>query len=80
MIAEIKRNNRSSILNYLEKQGVIISSVSVKNQIVNDNEGDALDGVIAAYATFKALINSKFQTLIEQKKLISWKGMYTFDF
>jgi hypothetical protein len=34
---------------------VSIHSVSVRSQILDDGGGDALDSVIAAFATFKAL-------------------------
>jgi hypothetical protein len=74
IIAEIKRDNRSSILNYLEKQGVIISSANIKNKIVTDDEGDGIDSIIAVYATFKARINPKFPNPDKTKEAYNLEG------
>ena len=51
-----KRATREKILRGMEKTGVLkVRKTSVRKRIVEDKGGDALDSVIAAYATFKAL-------------------------
>ena len=49
-----KRDNRKEILKYLESKGVCLASEKLRKIIIDDYEGDALDSIIAAYATFKA--------------------------
>jgi len=51
-----RRASREKILRGMEKTGVLkIGNSSVRKKSVEDKGGDALDSVIAAYATFKAL-------------------------
>jgi hypothetical protein len=48
--------SRGKILRGMEKTGVLkVRKTSVRKRIVEDKGGDALDSLIAAYATFKAL-------------------------
>ncbi|UCE35347.1 MAG: hypothetical protein JSV40_05445, partial [Deltaproteobacteria bacterium] len=47
---------REKILTSMEKTGVLkVRKTSVRKRIIEDRGGDALDSVIAGYATFKAL-------------------------
>lgn len=55
-----KYQARDYILEQLEKHGYLgIKDDSMRLRILGDTEGDALDSVIAAFATFKALRNSR---------------------
>jgi hypothetical protein len=51
-----RRAAREKILTSMEKTGAVkVGKSSVRKRIIEDRGGDALDSVIAAYATFKAL-------------------------
>ena len=51
-----RRAEREKILRGMEKTGVLkVEKTGVRKRIIEDRGGDALDSVIAAYATFKAL-------------------------
>jgi hypothetical protein len=51
-----RRAARETILTGMEKAGVVkVEKTSVHNRIIENSGGDALDSVIAAYATFKAM-------------------------
>ena len=53
-----RRVNRAHILEGIEKTGaIIIKPSALRSKILDDPEGDALDSVIAAFATFRALHN-----------------------
>ena len=53
---EIKRTSRERILESIQKTGVlIVKESSLRSAILSDRGGDALDSVIAAFATFRAL-------------------------
>ena len=53
-----KRAIRTHILEGIEKTGaVIIKPSALRSKILDDPDGDALDSVIAAFATFRALRN-----------------------
>jgi hypothetical protein len=52
------KNNRSEILEHLEKCGINFSSSKIRKNVLDDYKGDALDSIIAAYATFKAYKNN----------------------
>ncbi|MBN1133853.1 MAG: hypothetical protein JXA38_02825 [Methanosarcinaceae archaeon] len=51
---EVKQQSRSQILEYLSTRGVLVSS-DVLEIAIENSEGDALDSVIAAFATYRAL-------------------------
>jgi hypothetical protein len=46
---------RDAILRGLEERIAIVIPGWVRNDVLNDNEGDALDSIVAAVATFRAL-------------------------
>jgi hypothetical protein len=53
-----KRAIRAHILEETEKTGaVIIKTSALRSKILNDPDGDAVDSVIAAFATFRAVHN-----------------------
>jgi len=53
-----KRAIRAHVLEGIEKAGpVIIKTSALRSKILDDRHGDALDSVIAAFATFRALGN-----------------------
>jgi len=55
---EFHRDNRCQILVHVMKAGVIFGkNTEIKDKIIADKGGDALDSVIAAIATFNALQN-----------------------
>lgn len=49
-----KRLGRAKILNWLERQGGVCLQPEDRSKVINDRNGDALDSVIAAFATFRA--------------------------
>lgn len=52
------RKQRGRILNAVEATGSIsIPEEAIREKIIADSGGDALDSVIAAYSTFRALCN-----------------------
>ncbi|MCG7851722.1 MAG: hypothetical protein MIO92_04295, partial [Methanosarcinaceae archaeon] len=55
---EVKKQSRSRILEYLSTRGVVVSPEVVEIAI-KDSKGDALDSVIAAFATYRALQEPK---------------------
>jgi hypothetical protein len=62
--SEEGRRNRSLILDGIAAEGLLsISSPDVRAQVLDDHHGDALDSVIAAYATFRAIRNPAFSAL-----------------
>jgi hypothetical protein len=55
---EVKRENRRQILANVMKAGVVfVKDAALKDKILSDKGGDALDSVIAALAAFKAVQN-----------------------
>lgn len=55
---EIKRTARVKILEGIKKTGILkIRKSALRSKILEDRGGDALDSVIAAFATFRALKN-----------------------
>lgn len=57
-IRKENRAARTSILEGIEKTGAIsIQTSALRSKILDDRHGDALDSVIAAFATFRALGN-----------------------
>jgi hypothetical protein len=53
---ETHRFAREHILGMLERKGVVIREQALRAAILDDTGGDALDSVIAALATFEALV------------------------
>lgn len=49
------RDHRARVLMALENQGVWFEQARVRSKVLADDHGDALDSVIAAYATWRAL-------------------------
>jgi len=49
---------RASILGWLDQQNEVAISLEVRSTLLADKAGDALDSLIAAYATFKAISQS----------------------
>ncbi len=49
------RNHRASVLAALEDQGVRFNQPRVRSKVLADDHGDALDSVLGAYATWRAL-------------------------
>ena len=54
-ITEKHHAEREKILKYLEGLGVMVKNMTMRSEILDDEGGDALDSVIAVYATFQAL-------------------------
>jgi len=61
-----KRATRAHILEGIEKTGaVIIKTSALRSKILDDRDGDAIDSVIAAFATFRAVRNLARSTVPE---------------
>lgn len=54
---EAHRRSRKKILEAIEKKNIIITEQALRDAIIKDRGGDALDSVIAAYETFKSIPN-----------------------
>ncbi len=53
-----RRGIRAFILDELEKAGLAIQSAELRSAILRDRNGDALDSVVAAFATFRAVCSA----------------------
>lgn len=61
---ETKRQNRAHILDCMIKKGLIKDvSLKIREIVLNDTEGDALDSIVAAVATFRAT-NNRYQPVL----------------
>lgn len=66
---------RSRILKEMEKTGFLcIANPSIRTKIVEDGDGDALDSVIAAFATSRALRNGAHLFSLKAKNLYAIEG------
>lgn len=54
------RNNRERLLNYLMDNKLALANNILKDAILDNSSGDALDSVIALFATFRALRQPSF--------------------
>ena len=64
---EEQKEARSHILSELELRGQLkFTDESVRNKVLSDSGGDALDSVIAAFTTFKVVQNP--ESIIPQKQ------------
>ncbi|MDY0387005.1 MAG: hypothetical protein RBT65_07735 [Methanolobus sp.] len=73
--AEKKRQNRKYILDEMLHKGITVPE-KLREKIINNKDGDALDSFIAAYATFRSL--GKLDDVIENLPEIYLQEGYTF--
>jgi hypothetical protein len=55
-----RRAHRRRVLATLEEHGVVLSSRQLRPAVVSDPEGDALDAIVAAFGTFRALRHPEY--------------------
>ncbi|RQD82709.1 hypothetical protein D5R95_06835, partial [Methanosalsum natronophilum] len=64
--------NRIKILNYLAENNIFVP-FSLKNDILSNYEGDALDSIIGAYSLFKSLSYGKIENSSNLKNNLVYK-------
>ncbi|MDI6890439.1 MAG: hypothetical protein QMC83_05785 [Thermodesulfovibrionales bacterium] len=65
---------REHILKEIEAKGVLsIQSSRIRSEIADDDEGNALDSIIAAFATFRALL-SPFRLFVKKDSIYALEG------